>query len=185
MTKTADPPPEPSPEPGYPLLAHVARARRHRLRMSQQDVAEAGGPSFSSVQNIERGDGPFTRRTCLKVDTALAWPARTAECLLRANNPKAVDNWGDFVSISINDLDAHENETISEWVDAHTIYSTAAQIQQLNTYLSSADYHLVCLKESATPEQLQRIQIIEQSIHGARSTVFQWFSSTTPDEEGI
>lgn len=175
---------EPNAEPGYALLAHVARARRRRLRMSQQDVAEAGGPSYSSVQHIERSTGSLTQRTLLKIDTALGWPAGTARCLVHGNDSKAVDNWSDFISFSINDIDAREHTTISEWIDDHIIYSTEARLQQINTYLSAADYHLVCLKEESTTaeDRLQRIRVIEKAIHDARSTVFQWFNRNDPNE---
>lgn len=170
-------------EPGRPLLAHVAQARRKRLGITRQaDVSRHGGPSVNTVRRIELNEPvELTHYTLGKLDTALSWPAGTAECLQYGTDPQAVAEWNNFISVCINDTTSSSAETISGWIERAKVTSMSDEISQVNSYLLFADYHLACLKAAATSDQEQDIHVLEESIHDARSIVFRWLRAARKD----
>lgn len=73
---------------GIARLSRAVRNRRTELRMTQDDVASAGGPSDVTVRNIELGK--VTRinvATLAKLDEALQWEPGTAAGHLSNEGP--------------------------------------------------------------------------------------------------
>ncbi|WP_319028490.1 helix-turn-helix transcriptional regulator [Dietzia sp. PP-33] len=72
----------------WPRLAEAVRNRRLALRMSQLDVAHAGGPSDTTVSKIENQTGKnFAAATVNKLDRALEWEAGSAARVLDGGDP--------------------------------------------------------------------------------------------------
>lgn len=64
-------------------LAAAVTARRAELGLAQTDLADAGGPSHTTVRRIERGLG-CQARALGEIDRALSWSSGTAAGLLAA-----------------------------------------------------------------------------------------------------
>lgn len=167
--------------PGWALLAHVVRARRQRLGLNQNDITGDEGPSFSTIQTVERGNRAISRRNLAKLNDRLSWPPGTAECLVHAHIPDAVHRWDDFISISINDITDRENDTIPARLNRNQIHFWSERVEQINSYLLFADYHLTCLKTAKPDDQQHHISTLEDCIHDARSIVFEWLRAERKD----
>ncbi len=172
--------------PGWPLLAHVTYSRRQRLGLSQQAVEDRGGPGSSTLRTIETQNDPLadpriSPRTLGKLDYALAWPAGTADCLVRGNIPEAVRVWDDFISISINDIDDRPHDTIAARLDRHKIGSVSDEVEQLNNYQIFSDYYVARLKESATEAQADYIAALENNLRKSRYIILGWIQATQKD----
>lgn len=172
--------------PGWPALGQVAYARRQRLGLSHRAVTDRGGPGVSTQRTIEQHQGDetnrsITARTLGKLDYALAWPPGTADCLVRGNDPNAMQRWDDFVSISITDITDHTNDTIAARLGRNQITTVSQEVEQLNTYLLYSDYHLSSLKNIATAEQLEYINAIERGIRDSRYVVLGWLLAARED----
>ena len=64
-------------------LAREVRERRDRLRLTQEDVAEHGGPSVTTMRAIENAQGACYRPKSLRsLDDVLRWRPKTAARLL-------------------------------------------------------------------------------------------------------
>lgn len=75
----------------WPRLAEAVRNRRLALRMSQLDVAHAGGPSDTTVSKIENQTGTnFAAATINKLDRALEWEAGSAARVLGGGDPTPI-----------------------------------------------------------------------------------------------
>lgn len=78
---------------GIARLGRAVRDRRTELRMTQDDVARAGGPSDVTVRNIESASvSRVNAGTLGKLDHALQWEAGTASAHLQGTVESAVSN---------------------------------------------------------------------------------------------
>lgn len=67
----------------WQALADTVKARRHWLRMSQPDVAKAGGPSEQTVSRIETlSRRSYTSETFTTLEKALQWSPGTIKAIL-------------------------------------------------------------------------------------------------------
>lgn len=66
------------PQDAVARLGDKVRARRAELNLTQIDVWRRGGPSNSTITEIESGEGSPTAPTLQKLDLALGWPQGTA-----------------------------------------------------------------------------------------------------------
>jgi hypothetical protein len=67
---------------GPARLADTVSRRRKWLRLSQEDVANAGGPSAKTIYAIEQGvDTSLRPSTLRRLDVGLAWRAGTAQAI--------------------------------------------------------------------------------------------------------
>lgn len=61
------------------LLGQFVKARREELGLSQQEVADAGGPSDTTMSKLENGlTDTVSNRTLKRLDSALGWEAGSA-----------------------------------------------------------------------------------------------------------
>lgn len=68
-------------------LGHAVQQRRAQLSMSQVEVWRAGGPSNSTMTNIEGAKPlPVHPKTLRKLDTGLRWPPGTAYRILHQSS---------------------------------------------------------------------------------------------------
>jgi transcriptional regulator with XRE-family HTH domain len=79
-------------------LAEASRTRRESLRITQPDVANAGGIGVSTLRQIESATQPGTlsRKTSLGLDRALRWRPGSAARVLsgEASAPEPLDTAG-------------------------------------------------------------------------------------------
>lgn len=69
-------------------LGQAVRDRRTKLHMTQEDVAQAGGPSDFTMSKIEQGDpGPYRRSTLAALERALQWKPGAVEAILAGEDP--------------------------------------------------------------------------------------------------
>lgn len=69
-------------------LAHHVRARREQLDLSQMDVWMSGGPSNTTLTEIENGRlTNLTRTTARKLDVGLKWEAGSAKAVWEGGEP--------------------------------------------------------------------------------------------------
>lgn len=74
------------------LLARYALQRRRDLRLSQQEVADRGGPSVATTRVIETGrTGNLRPRKANELDRALAWKLGTTFGLLHGEISEPVE----------------------------------------------------------------------------------------------
>lgn len=78
-------------EPDIKALSERVKARRKENGWTQADVARKGGPAAGAVSQIERClmESP-AEDVLAKLDTALEWPAGTAEGILRGAESELV-----------------------------------------------------------------------------------------------
>lgn len=81
----------------WAALGDRVRARRSQLRISQEEVAERGGPSSKTVYAIERGTEATLRPSTLRrLDEALGWSDGTSEKILAGEAGGDSDAAGDL-----------------------------------------------------------------------------------------
>lgn len=69
--------------PDWEALAAAVCERRTQLRLSQEGVARAGGPSVKTIYAIEQAAEARLRPSTLRrLDQALQWPSGTGERIL-------------------------------------------------------------------------------------------------------
>lgn len=72
-------------------LAAAVRARREELELSQLDVWQGGGPSNTTLTEIENGrTASLTRTTARKLDAALQWEPGSAKAVWSGGQPAPV-----------------------------------------------------------------------------------------------
>ncbi|UGT42828.1 helix-turn-helix domain-containing protein [Nocardia yamanashiensis] len=78
-------------EPDIKALSERVKARRKENGWTQADVARKGGPAAGAISQIERClmESP-AEDVLAKLDTALEWPAGTAEGILRGAESELV-----------------------------------------------------------------------------------------------
>jgi transcriptional regulator with XRE-family HTH domain len=75
-------------EPGWKLLGDTVRRRRDRLGITQEQVAEAGGPSAATLRLIENAQAKDPRsKTLFSLDHALGWRRGSAIGLVEGKAP--------------------------------------------------------------------------------------------------
>lgn len=80
---------EPSSE-GKQLLGRMVRARRKHLGLSQEKIAEIGGPSTATLYLIESGQAPRMQRATIEnLELVLDWPRGMIDKLLTDPPPSA------------------------------------------------------------------------------------------------
>jgi len=72
-------------------LARHVRERREQLGLSQEEVANRGGPSDTTLGKIENGLGSFARQTLEKLDVGLDWRVGSARRVLEGGDPQLAD----------------------------------------------------------------------------------------------
>lgn len=69
--------------PDWKALADAVRTRREFLGLRQSDLENRGGPSHSSVKNIEQANREkYSTRTLTGLERALGWPEDTVRKIL-------------------------------------------------------------------------------------------------------
>lgn len=72
-------------------LATAVNARRHELDLNQMDVWQAGGPSNTTLTEIENGRlHSLTRTTANKLDHALRWEKGSAKAVWEGGEPTPI-----------------------------------------------------------------------------------------------
>lgn len=66
-------------ETGWQVIGRLAKSRRERLGLRQDELAQYGGPKVSTVGKFERAAGPFPLRTQHQMEKALGWSRTTIE----------------------------------------------------------------------------------------------------------
>lgn len=73
-------------------LVAAMEARATELGMTWQDIRAAGGPGLRTISDLRKGKWASMRPATLrKLDTALRWPAGTAQAHLDGREPPHVD----------------------------------------------------------------------------------------------
>lgn len=73
-------------------LAEAVRARRADLGLTHDDVATAGGPSDTTLSNLEQGRlSTVANVTLRRLDTALQWEQGSAARVLAGGSPRPID----------------------------------------------------------------------------------------------
>lgn len=100
-------------------LAKWVVARRDELDLSQLDVWQAGGPSNTTLTEIENGRiASLTRTTARKLDAGLRWEAGSAKRVWEGGEPVALGGENDGLIARVldsslpEDLKRHIVETI-------------------------------------------------------------------------
>lgn len=71
-------------EDGWEIAGQMARRRRQRLGLKQEDLQQYGGPRVSTVGKFERGaQDHFPLRTQHQIENALGWKRGSIEDVLR------------------------------------------------------------------------------------------------------
>lgn len=82
-------------EPDVQKLASAVKHRREELRLSQDAIAKRGGPSTTTVSDIEGGIGKVPRPSTLKkLDEALEWVPGSSEKILAGGSPTIMATTG-------------------------------------------------------------------------------------------
>lgn len=90
---------------GWQTIGRIAKARRERLGLNQDELAAYGGPRVATVGKFERAAQPsFPLRTQHQIETALGWSRGTIEDFVTA--------WGSQ-NFSVN-FDQWETDLIEE-----------------------------------------------------------------------
>lgn len=66
-------------ENGWQAIGRIARLRRERLGLRQDELADYGGPKVATVGKFERGVSTFPLRTQHQMETALGWSRTVIE----------------------------------------------------------------------------------------------------------
>lgn len=70
-------------------LGHYVRERRLHLRLTQHDVAAAGGPSIATIRNIEAATHDSYRgRTLNQLEDVLGWERGSVDAILNGGEPR-------------------------------------------------------------------------------------------------
>jgi len=80
---------------GRERLAEAVRGRRHWLGLSQECLADRGGPSHRVVRQIESGKSPTKPNdaTLAKLERGLGWKQGTARSILDGTGGDDPDMW--------------------------------------------------------------------------------------------
>lgn len=80
---------------GWKRLAEAVRGRRHWLGLSQEGLADRGGPSHRVVRQIESGKPPTkpSDATLAKLERGLGWNQGTAQAILNGTAPDDPNRW--------------------------------------------------------------------------------------------
>lgn len=71
-------------------LADAIKTRRRELRLTQEQVAEAGGPSTATIRLLESGHpGGYRGRTFADLERVLDWMPGSVESVLAGHGPLA------------------------------------------------------------------------------------------------
>lgn len=68
-------------------LGQIVRARREELDLRQDELADRGGPSTTTMTKIENGTGEPAPVTLRKLDVGLRWERGSARRVLRGGDP--------------------------------------------------------------------------------------------------
>jgi transcriptional regulator with XRE-family HTH domain len=72
----------------FERLGEAIRARRAQLGMTQQEVAQGGGPSDVTLSAIEQGTPrTYHQRTKMALERALRWRSGAVESILAGEDP--------------------------------------------------------------------------------------------------
>lgn len=108
-------------ENGWQTVGRIAKDRRERLGLRQNELAARGGPGVSTVGKFERGQGPFPLRTQHQMERALGWSRTVIEQVVNSidSGQLSADDWEhDLVEEDIPDMSATSSELFtSEDVD--------------------------------------------------------------------
>lgn len=95
-------------ETGWMAIGRVAKARRERLGLKQDELANYGGPRVATVGKFERGaQASFPPRTQQQIERALGWPLGTIEDFVSAVDESVIETgeWEhELVSTNVPDL---------------------------------------------------------------------------------
>lgn len=95
-------------ENGWQAIGRIAKERRERMGLRQDELAHYGGPRVSTVGKFERGaQASFPLRTQHQMEKALGWPRTTIEQVVASINEGAlkVADWEwDLIEEDIPDL---------------------------------------------------------------------------------
>lgn len=76
----------PARHPGSALLSEVVRKRREALGLTQEEVAQQGGPSLGTQRSIENAHAErYQQKTLHSIDDVLGWTRGTSLALLGKN----------------------------------------------------------------------------------------------------
>jgi transcriptional regulator with XRE-family HTH domain len=73
-------------------LGAAVQARRTRLRLRQEDIAAAGGPSHATLRRLERG-APLQGRTLERLEQVLNWKVGVIQAILDGTAGDDPDAW--------------------------------------------------------------------------------------------
>lgn len=72
-------------------LGSAVLARRRELRLRQEEISTAGGPSHATLRHIEHGEpGQYQERTLLRLEQVLRWQPGSIHKLLNGGEPTPV-----------------------------------------------------------------------------------------------
>lgn len=95
-------------ETGWQAIGRIARLRRERLGLKQEEIAAFGGPGVSTVGKFERAaQESFPPRTQQQIEKALGWRRTTIEQVVRSidEGRLTADDWEhDLVEEDVPDL---------------------------------------------------------------------------------
>lgn len=94
-------------ETGWQAIGRIARLRRERLGLKQEDLARYGGPKVSTVGKFERAaQDNFPLRTQHQMETALGWSRTIIEQVVRwVDEGRPAEDWEhDLIEEDIPDL---------------------------------------------------------------------------------
>ncbi len=77
---------------GWQMIGRIAKARRERLGLNQDELAAYGGPRVATVGKFERAAQPsFPLRTQHQIENALGWSRGTIEQYVSAREIESLD----------------------------------------------------------------------------------------------
>ena len=93
---------------GWSAIGRIAKARRERLGLKQDELALYGGPGVATVGKFERAaQASFPTRTQHQVENALGWSRTIVEQVVKSINDGSLteeDWWHDLVEEEVPDL---------------------------------------------------------------------------------
>lgn len=93
---------------GWRAIGRIAKARRERLGLRQDELADYGGPKVATVGKFERGAATFPLRTQHQIEKALGWNRTIVEQVVNSIDEGALDEetWThDLVVEDVPDMD--------------------------------------------------------------------------------
>lgn len=113
-------------ETGWQAIGRIAKARRERLGLNQDELAQYGGPRVATVGKFERGaQASFPLRTQHQMEKSLGWSRGIVEQVVESidEGELTAEDWEhDLVVEHVPDMDrplvSNGDRTLGEGIDA-------------------------------------------------------------------